>query len=117
MLRSGMCFKWLGTIRVVTKYNTYSNIVTYKCCTIGTVSNSECERVSDIMMLFVNEDDIVDYGSMLWSGMCLNWLGIISVITKYNTYSNIVTYKWCTSRTVSNSTCERVSDIMILVVN
>jgi hypothetical protein len=41
-------------LSVVTKYNNYSNIVTYKCCTTGTVSNSECERVSDIMMVVVN---------------------------------------------------------------
>jgi hypothetical protein len=41
-------------ISAVTKYNTYSNIVTYKCCKNGTVSNSECERVSDIMMVVVN---------------------------------------------------------------
>jgi hypothetical protein len=54
MLWSGVCFKWLGRISVVTKYNTYSNIVTYKCCTNGTVSSSECERVSDIMMAVVN---------------------------------------------------------------
>jgi hypothetical protein len=27
---------------------------TYKCCTNGTVSISECERVSDIMMVVVN---------------------------------------------------------------
>jgi hypothetical protein len=33
---------------------TYSNIVTYKCCTNGTVSNSECGGVSDIMMVVVN---------------------------------------------------------------
>jgi hypothetical protein len=50
MLCRGTCFKWLGIISVVTKYNTYSNVVTYKCCTSGTVSSSECERVSDIMM-------------------------------------------------------------------
>jgi hypothetical protein len=54
MLCSGMCSKSLGIISVVTKYNTYSNIVTYKCCTNGTVSSSECERVSDIMMAVVN---------------------------------------------------------------
>jgi hypothetical protein len=32
----------------------YRNIFTYKCCTSGTVSKSECERVSDIMMVVVN---------------------------------------------------------------
>jgi hypothetical protein len=41
-------------LSVVTKYNTYSNVVTYKCCTNETVSNSEFERVSDIMMVVVN---------------------------------------------------------------
>jgi hypothetical protein len=54
MLWSGMCFKSLGIISVVIKYNTYSNGVTYKCCTNGRVSNSECERVSAIMMVVVN---------------------------------------------------------------
>jgi hypothetical protein len=53
MLYSGTCFKWLGIISVFTKYNTYSNVVTYKCCTNGAVSSSECERVSDIMMVVV----------------------------------------------------------------
>jgi hypothetical protein len=51
MLLSGMCFKCLGIQSVVIKYNTYSNVVTYKCCTNGTVSSSECERVSDIVMV------------------------------------------------------------------
>jgi hypothetical protein len=32
MLWSGMCFKSIRRIIVVTKYNTYSNVVTYKCC-------------------------------------------------------------------------------------
>jgi hypothetical protein len=50
MLWSGMCFKCLGIQSVVIKA-TYNSIVTYKCCTNGTVSNSECERVSDIMMV------------------------------------------------------------------
>jgi hypothetical protein len=54
MLCSGTRFKRLGTISVVIEYNTYSNVVAYKCCTSGTVSNSECERVSDIMMVVVN---------------------------------------------------------------
>jgi hypothetical protein len=54
MLWIGMCFKSLGIQSVVIKYNTYSNVVTYKCCTNGRVSNSECERVSDIMMVVVN---------------------------------------------------------------
>jgi hypothetical protein len=48
-----MCFKCLGIISVVNKA-TYNSIVTYKCCTNGTVSNSECERFSDIMMVVVN---------------------------------------------------------------
>jgi hypothetical protein len=59
----------------------------------------------------------VDSGSMLWGGMCFKWLGIISVAAKYNTYSNIVTNKCCTSGTGSSSECERVSDIMMVVVN
>jgi hypothetical protein len=42
--------KCLGIISGVIKA-TYSNIVTYKCCTNETVSSSECERVSDIMMV------------------------------------------------------------------
>jgi hypothetical protein len=48
-----MCFKCLGIQSVVIKA-TYSNAVTYKCCTNGTVSNSECERGSDILMVVVN---------------------------------------------------------------
>jgi hypothetical protein len=40
--------------------HTYSNIVTDKCCMNGTVSNSECERVSDTMMVVVNKDEIVE---------------------------------------------------------
>jgi hypothetical protein len=51
MLWSGMCFKCLGIQSFFIKYNTYSNGVTYKCCMTGIVSNSECERVSDIMMV------------------------------------------------------------------
>jgi hypothetical protein len=54
MLWSGMCFKCLGIQSVVIKYTTYSNVVTYKCCMTGTVSNSECERISDIMIVVVN---------------------------------------------------------------
>jgi hypothetical protein len=54
MLWSGTCFKWLGTISIVTNYYTYRNVATNKGCTSGTVSNSECERVSDIMMVVVN---------------------------------------------------------------
>jgi hypothetical protein len=38
----------------VIKYKTYSNAVTYRCCTNIPVSNSESERVSDIMMVVVN---------------------------------------------------------------
>jgi hypothetical protein len=53
MLWSGMCFKCLGIQSVVTKA-TYNSIVTYKCCMNGTVSNSECERASDIMMGVAN---------------------------------------------------------------
>jgi hypothetical protein len=53
MLWSGMCFKCLGIISIVIKYNTYSKIVTYKCCTNRTVSSSACERVSDFMMVVV----------------------------------------------------------------
>jgi hypothetical protein len=45
--------KCLGIISVVIKA-TYSNIVTYKCCSNGTVSSYECERVSDIIMVVVN---------------------------------------------------------------
>jgi hypothetical protein len=45
-----MCFKCLGIQSVVTKA-TSNIIVTYKCCMNGTVSNSKCERVSDIMMV------------------------------------------------------------------
>jgi hypothetical protein len=45
-----MCFKCLGIQSIVIKA-TYSNIVTYMCCMNGAVSNSECERVSDIMMV------------------------------------------------------------------
>jgi hypothetical protein len=59
----------------------------------------------------------VDWGSMLWSGIGFKWLGILSVVTKYNTYNNIVTYKCCTNGTVSSSECERVSDTMMVVVN
>jgi hypothetical protein len=51
MLWSGMCFKCLGIQIGVIKYNTYSNDVTYKCCMNGTLSSSECEMVSDIMMV------------------------------------------------------------------
>jgi hypothetical protein len=46
-----MCFKCLGIQSVVIKYNTYSNVVTYKCNTTGRVSSSECERVSDNSMV------------------------------------------------------------------
>ena len=53
MLWSGICFKCLGIQSVVIEA-TYNSIVTHKCCTNGTVSNSECERVSDIMMVVVN---------------------------------------------------------------
>jgi hypothetical protein len=53
MLWSGISFKCLGIQSVVIKA-TYSKDVTYKCCTNGTVSNSECERVSDSMMVVVN---------------------------------------------------------------
>jgi hypothetical protein len=49
-----MCFKTLEIISVFTKYNTYSNVVTYQCCMNGTVSRSECERVSDILMVVVH---------------------------------------------------------------
>jgi hypothetical protein len=45
-----VCFKCLGIQIVVTKA-TYNSSVTYKWCMSGTVSNSECERVSDIMMV------------------------------------------------------------------
>jgi hypothetical protein len=48
-----MCFKFLG-IQIVVIKSTYNSIVTYKWCMNGTVSNSECERVSDIMMMFAN---------------------------------------------------------------
>jgi hypothetical protein len=34
--------------------HSYSNIATYKCCTNATVSNSECERVSDTLMVVAN---------------------------------------------------------------
>jgi hypothetical protein len=53
MLWSGICFKCLGMQSVVNK-STYSSDATYKCCTKRTISNSECERVSDIMMVVVN---------------------------------------------------------------
>jgi hypothetical protein len=53
---------------------------------------------------------------MLWSGMCLKCLGIHSVVTKA-TYSNIFTYKCCMNGAVSNSKCERVSDIMMVVAS
>jgi hypothetical protein len=45
-----MCFKYLGTKNVVNEA-TYNSIVTYECCMNGIVSNSECEMVSDIMMV------------------------------------------------------------------
>jgi hypothetical protein len=54
-----MCFKSL-VIQSVKDKAIYNIIVTYKCCMNGTVSNSECERVSDIMMVVANEDEIVD---------------------------------------------------------
>jgi hypothetical protein len=54
-----MCFKCLGIKSAVNKAS-YSNIVTYKCCMSGTVSNSKCERVSDIMMVVAYHVDIVD---------------------------------------------------------
>jgi hypothetical protein len=54
-----MCFKCLGIQRVIDKA-TYNSAVTYKCCMNRTVSNSECERVSDIMMVVANQDEIVD---------------------------------------------------------
>jgi hypothetical protein len=50
MLWSGICFKCLGIQSVVNKA-TYNSIATYKCCTNGTVSTSESERVSDNMMV------------------------------------------------------------------
>jgi hypothetical protein len=59
MLCSGMCFKCLVIQSVINKA-TYNIIVTHKCCMNGTVSNSECERVSDIMMVVANQDGIVD---------------------------------------------------------
>jgi hypothetical protein len=59
MLWSGMCFKCLGIHSVVNKA-AYSNIVTYKFCMNGTVSNSKCERVSDIMMVVARYDNILD---------------------------------------------------------
>jgi hypothetical protein len=49
-LWSGVCFKCLGIQSVVNK-STYNSIVTYKCFKNGTVSSSECEMVSDIMMV------------------------------------------------------------------
>jgi hypothetical protein len=54
---------------------------------------------------------------MLWSGMSFKCLGIQSVVIKYNTYSNGVTYKWYMTGTFSNSDCERVSDIMMVVAS
>jgi hypothetical protein len=48
-----MCFKCLGIQSFVTKA-THSNIVIYNFCTNKTVSNSECERVREIMMMFAN---------------------------------------------------------------
>jgi hypothetical protein len=48
-----MCFKCLG-IQIFVKKATYNSIVTFKWCMNGTVSNSECERVSDIMMVVAN---------------------------------------------------------------
>jgi hypothetical protein len=54
-----MCFKCLVIQSVINKA-IYNIIVTYKCCMNGTVSNSECERVSDIMMVVANQDEIVD---------------------------------------------------------
>jgi hypothetical protein len=54
-----MCFKCLVIQSVVNKL-TYNSTVTYKWCMNGTVSNSECERVSDIMMVVANQDEIVD---------------------------------------------------------
>jgi hypothetical protein len=53
MLWSGMCFKCLGIKSVVIKA-TYNSIVTHKCYMTGTVSNSEYERISDIMIVIVN---------------------------------------------------------------
>jgi hypothetical protein len=50
MLWSGISFNCLG-VQIVVNKEAYSSAVTYKCCTNGTVSNSECERVSDIMMV------------------------------------------------------------------
>jgi hypothetical protein len=46
--------------------------------------------------------------------MCFKCLGIRSVVIKA-THSNIVIYDFCMNRTVSNSECERVSDIMMVV--
>jgi hypothetical protein len=48
-----VCFKCLGIQSVVNKA-TYNSIVTYKCCMNVTISNTECERVSDIMMVVAN---------------------------------------------------------------
>jgi hypothetical protein len=48
-----MFFKCLGIQSVVTKA-TYNSSVTYKWCMNRTVSSSECERVSDIMMVVAN---------------------------------------------------------------
>jgi hypothetical protein len=64
---------------VLSSRQTYSNVVTYKCCTNRTVSNSECERLSDFMIVVVTQKEIVDLGRILWSEMCFKTLGIISV--------------------------------------
>jgi hypothetical protein len=48
-----MFFKCLGIQSGAIKAN-YNSIVTYKWCMNGTVSSSECERVSDIMMVVAN---------------------------------------------------------------
>jgi hypothetical protein len=53
---------------------------------------------------------------MLWIGMCSKCLGIQSVVNKAD-YSNMFTYKCCMNVTVSNSECERVSDIVMVVVS
>jgi hypothetical protein len=48
--------------------------------------------------------------------MYFKCLGIQSVVNKA-TYNSTVTYKWCMNGAVSNSKCERVSDIMMVVAN
>jgi hypothetical protein len=48
--------------------------------------------------------------------MCFKCLGIQSVFIKA-TENSSVTYKWCMNGTVSNSECERVSDIMMVVAS